>query len=530
MRKYFSLLALLPLFISTFIAADGRINCCGCTSKTFFSTRPQYQSATPEKNSFLWDRMTIREDGHGGVVQFALFGGRSTDRCNLATYFTPCFKRCLTVKEFDDGKGSADLIGQHFNILTENGQETLATDPCNKGSFHSCISFCPRLTTFGLGVTYRQSITNLWSDYEDRTYDVWFEVSTSITRVETTLGFSERIINDGGGAYKLDPVNPDYNFYANMAEAFNQKAWRYGKIFIGQLRRWRLADIDIKLGVQLERERYLFDAYIGAILPAGNRPCGEYLFEPLVGHHKHAGISIGAYIDVRLWENESMTRKFSFGLYGHGQYLFSACECRSFDLCCKPWSRYMQVYTSKDQAIAASHIADTTLRSMFATPGINVFTQCVNVCPRGSFSLLNPWTYTGKLWDLSFGYNLYVRQAECLSLYNWCYNELVLKDCIGRGVANKYRTICKNNREKVTPLVTFNETNFNESIIQPCDLNLSSATHPRVISHTFFLATARRWDDREYPLIIDFGGSYEFGKENYVLHRWTFWTKLAFSF
>lgn len=531
MRKYFAPLALLPLVINTFAVGNGCLDCCECkaTSKTFFSVRPQYQSATPEKDTFFWDRMNLRDLGHGGAVQCTLFGGKSTDRCLLATYFTPYCKRCLTVKEIDDG--SADLIAQHFNILTQAGQETLSTNSCNQGPFCSVISFCPKVSVFGLGLTYRQNLSNLWNndDDEERSYDIWFEISTPITRVETSLGFCENVINDGGGAYESE--NTDYKFYASMTEALTQRAWRYGKICMGEMTRWRLADIEVKLGIQTEREDHLFGAYVGAIIPAGNRPCGEYLFEPMVGHNKHAGITSGGYVHVRLWENESETRKFGFSVYAHRQYLFSACECRSFDLKCRPWSRYMQVYISKEQAIEASHITDPTLTSMFATPGINVFTQCLCVSPRYSLSLINGWVYTGKKWDLEFGYNFYSRQAECVELCNWCNKEIVLKDCIGKGIANKYRTISHNNQRFVFPPVeSYNAINYDDAIITRADLDLESAAHPGLLSHTFFWTTGYKWDDKEYPMMVTFGVSYEFGKENYVLDRWTVWGKYTFSF
>ena len=68
------------------------------------------------------------------------------------------------------------------------------------------------------------------------------------------------------------------------------------------------------------------------------------------------------------------------------------------------------------------------------------------------------------------------------------------------------------------------------NVIKACDIDLESATHPYYFSHTFYASLGARWDDREYPLFIDLGGSYEFGCENMILNRWTAWAKFGASF
>ena len=133
------------------------------------------------------------------------------------------------------------------------------------------------------------------------------------------------------------------------------------------------------------------------LIPTGNRVKACYVFEPIVGHHKHFGVIIGSFLDRLLWEDEENERKLQWVLHTNSQYLFEKKEMRSFDLKYKPWSRYMKVYESKEQANEA-HAATGLVKSQLGIPGINVFTQCLCVRPRFSFNLnhgfLFSWYYS----------------------------------------------------------------------------------------------------------------------------------------
>jgi len=532
---------LIFLFIASFMLiitpiSNANFNCgsCNCeckaTSKTFFNVRPPYQSATPEKDSMFYDRMDFREDGRGGAVQIALFGGQSTDSNKLATYFTPFCKRCLVVKECDDRQG-VDIMAHHFNILTQKGVDCsicCTTTSCVNEAFESRISFCPSISVVGLGLTYQQNVSKLLFADDEIRYNVWLEISAPITRVETSVCMSEDIISDGDGAYSS--TDTDMQFFASMRDAFNQSAWKYGKIRSKSCVKWGIADIEVKLGLHREQGIVAYGGYIGALVPTGNRPCAEYVFEPIVGHNGHWGFTKGGYVGIETWKNEAETKNLRYLNFMQFLYLFSRDEMRSFDLKYKPWSRYMKVYRNKEEAIIAANATDDVTRLMFGTPGINLFTQCVNVSPGLAFSMINAWLFSGLRWSIEAGFNFYARQAECIQICGTFEKDAVLKARCGNGVANRDIEINDDNNECIGAVTRYTSSNYEAAIIEKSDLDLESASHPGLISNTFYAAAGYRWDDKEHPMILSAGLAYEWGQENYILDRWTFWCKYSVSF
>ncbi len=545
-------------------AAQVRAECCECDTvgRTFYTVRPLYQSASAEKITMFRDRMDARENGKGGAFQMALFGSRSTYPEGLRAYFSPTCKNKLKVKEEspylritqnigEQPDDTIDIIGRHFRILTVNGlakakaafppqgNPALTTDPL----FESTICFEPRQTVFGIGLTYKQNLTTLMSD-EDKDYHWWFEISAPITRVKNNMELEEKTSEDGGGAVDaITGLDEDYEFFASMEDAFKQSAWNYGKIDCKCMTKWGLADIELKLGIDwiTKDETCRLEGYVGFLIPTGNKPCAEYMFEPIVGHNKHFGIVKGSHACFRIWEDEQEAKAVHTTLDIHGMYLFSRHEKRSFDVKDKPWSRYMEVYEDKTQATLASTIADDA-GLMLATPGINLFTSDLKVKPRLSCNLSTALIYSNddKGFRGEVGYTCFVRQKECVELACSWHKEVAFKSERGKGKTSSLGTI-KNRNEaylhwdqpdpELKYQVSYRRLDvYDESIIKESDLDMDSASHPAAFSHTFHLSLGKRWDDRDYPLFFGGGGSYEFGSDNAAISRWILWIKGGVSF
>ena len=495
--------------------------------------RPQFQVSSPEYLTAFRDRIDARKDGRGGALQLTLFGGRSTKSGKLASYFTPHCKTCLWTKSTNpDGK--TDLIAQHFNVdLQEQDEE--------EQLFASRISLCPRIETIGLGIVYRHNLHKAFSDdYDPEERHAWIEISTPITRVETTMGLSECITTSATReARKVEDLNQ--KFYSSMKCAFNQNAWCYGKINgCCKCSKTRLADITLMLGYEVVKcDKCLIESYLGFLIPTGNARCAKYVFEPVVGHGKHWGFVKGSHIMGTLWEDEEEERLLQLATDIHGQYLFKNEEMRSFDLKCKPWSRYMEVYKNLEQAQEAADLqrTDEVAAALLSTPGINVFTKCLCVRPKLSLTANTSFIFSSKKFRGEAGYNFYAKQSECVQLCGWKEGPAI-KAARGQGRTNGFRTINVNmDASELDPRPCHDQFDTTQpvdryecNVIKACDIDLESATHPYYFSNTFYASLGARWDDREYPLFIDFGGSYEFGCENMVLNRWTAWAKFGASF
>ncbi|MDR3550287.1 MAG: hypothetical protein P4L31_02655, partial [Candidatus Babeliales bacterium] len=322
---------------------------CPCSGKTFFVARPMYQSYRPELwSEFRNDRMTDAQDGMGSAVEAVAFGSKSTKDRDLAQYFLPNCKNELSVKEvaaiiagadmksqtrsIDPQFFNADLMAENFNIVTNNGD------------FASDVSFSANQSVVGLGLHYKQGFY-----FNDDFTSWWYiDTSSSLQRVKNEMNICEVITNDGGGANTT--ANPEA--VDSMTAAFKQSSWCYGRIDnCKSLSRTGVADIEFKVGKQyMWKKDCHLASYLGILIPTGNVPKAKHVFEAIVGHGGHWGISSGGEGGIELWSSCHENWHLNLEMAIHGQYLFNKKQVRSFDLKGKPWSRYQEVYANEAQA------------------------------------------------------------------------------------------------------------------------------------------------------------------------------------
>ena len=229
----------------------------------------------------------------------------------------------------------------------------------------------------------------------------------------------------------------------------------------------------------------------------------------------------GAEGGFKFWEQEENDRAISMEYAIHSQYLFKNTQRRSFDLKNNPWSRYLEVY--QNYAAAA---ADTR------TPGINTLTRDVKVTPRFSHNLTAAAVFTSGGFQGEIGTNIFCRQAECVKLScPWATGENA-PALAGDGVStvNPFQTISHDVLVQCSAQPV-DQADYDKYSIKACDLDLRSASHPAILSYMLHGALGYRWDDREYPIHLNGGASYEFAdKVNTILNRWTIWAKVGFAF
>lgn len=295
-----------------------------------------------------------------------------------------------------------------------------------------------------------------------------------------------------------------------------------------------VADIELKLGYDyLDCDTCHLDGYFGIVIPTSTRPKGEYLFEAITGHNRHAGFMMGASYGMLVWEN--CDKMISWEIDTNSRYLFRNTQTRSFDLKNRPWSRYMLAI--KDQA-AATAIEGGTFENALAnaTPGINVFTKKMHITPRFSFNINTAFVYeNGCGFHAELGYNFWARQAERAKLKDEWTNEVALLNVDPNAytggtygslnVVNRLSNVGDDN----TGTGVEYSTGENGNAIRLQDLNLQSAAHPAAMSHIVFLTAGYEWDDYCYPIYAGFGGSYEFSGVNTAVNRWTLWGKFGVS-
>jgi len=477
----------------------------------------------PERTSLFRNDLLLECQGFGGALEIVPFGGATTQdgRNKFARFFLPpgCTTTFLRVKEYnpereqqpantDDGNPVKNLEARHFNIRTIN--ETFA----------STISICPEQTIFGLGICYKQTLTAKG----DGSPGFWIEVGFPIERVMNRMNLTEVIENTGGGPRpELGLDNAPR--VGNMIDALSQKTWRHGKILQKEQTEWGIADVELKFGYNsCACDTYNLATYGTIVIPTGTHVRSKTLFEPIVGNNRHFGFSLGNSFAYQIWCKGRHT--IQMFIDNNTRYLFSNHQVRMFDLIGKPWGRYMETYKGSEEAFQAARNGNENS----GTSGINIFSQCVRVSPylAGSFNTAILLSRHGDCTsiELEAGYNLFVRQAENIDFEcTTAISDAALKAVNGTGHTTIARNIADNFRASEFAI------NERYAALSNCNIDIESAAHPTTIANTLYATLGYRWE-RECPLFVALGGSYEFTtlEVNAAPDRWLIWAKFGVTF
>ena len=189
----------------------------------------------------------------------------------------------------------------------------------------------------------------------------------------------------------------------------------------------------------------------------------------------------------------------------------------------------MQFYRNQAQAALAAASLDPIYSLSLHTPGIDILTQDLKVKP-GFYRAFNGALIVDRnCYELEIGYNFFARQAECLKLDCAFPEGVALKAInLGGGATGRFQTI---NSDFGNNCLGSPVTDYADNIITPADLDLESAAHPAILSHTIYGSVAYKFETcRGFPLFIGAGASYEFATDNAGLNRWMAWGKLGIAF
>jgi hypothetical protein len=488
--------------------------------RTFFSDIPPFNPTSPELVALNRDRLTYCCD-FKKWFDVIIEGGMSLDSWKISNYFSPntCNSNSILVGELGSesvSNGTADLVANYFNILTDSMFVTGAVADFTNYTFQSKIIFKPKQQFFAAALVYHQHISRT----QDKGW--WFEFVFPIKWVKNNMHLEEEVITPGGPGGD-DPQVPN-GYMANMKQAFKQPKFKFGKID-GPQSAGGIADPQLRLGyTYFNHESFHLSSYWGAILPTSNKPTAEYMFEPIYGNNSHFGIFAAASVGARIWR--SCERAIYWELDTNGILLLKNKQTRSFDLKDKTWGRYIWVYTDKT--------VTTT------SPGINEFTKEVEVTPGTSRDLNIAFTYECPCFRIEGGYNYYGRQAEMVCLSRpWgekvALASIINKDGdyqIGKGVGDS--AISRDRSTASDYLGVLNdmtvESDDTYKMIRQCDLDLNSAAHPATVSHTFYGVGSYNWGPCDRPKYFGLGIIYSNGSDNSTLNQITIFSKFGMTF
>lgn len=186
----------------------------------------------------------------------------------------------------------------------------------------------------------------------------------------------------------------------------------------------KISDVQIALGYNiLQKKRYHLGFNLRCSIPTGNRPTGEYLFEPIIGNGHHWELGAGLSTHYTVWHNEETHEHAGLYFDMNITHLFSASQKRSFDLCGSHNSRYMLAHkltptiTNNLRGIVEGEQTTPTAQYDNEVSTIaNLTTLPIKVSASLQADLAVMIGYTQRRNSWGFGYGFWGRSCEDICL------------------------------------------------------------------------------------------------------------------
>jgi hypothetical protein len=489
------------------------------SGKSFLKTMPLFHPITPPLIALIRSDVMATCPFKKNNIEVVAIGSQTNHSEAIARYFLPFGKKTIICGELGSKavlEGYADVIASYFGVLTSS--QYVSGEPIEpkirEYTFESELTLNPQQTREGFCFSYHRHLSECLEKGWYVHVDVPFEW------VRNDMHLSEKIIVPGGPDGN-DPHVPK-GYVGNMTEAFagDVMNWRFGRIK-GSQKDVGLADIFVRVGyVYRTHETRHFEGYAGVIVPTGNKPKNEFVFEPMVGNHQQMGGFFGTSIGLQLWSNPVCDRSLYWELDTASTFYATVQQTRSFDLKNNVWSRYMWVYRSPN--------------SINTSPGINVFTHLVDVEPGSMRDLNTAYIFRQGGFVTELGYHFAGIGSEKLSFVEDFEDEVAIAAITQGNQFIGSDKVSRNNATVNHYMNIGNDINGNGVQIYKSitteDFDLESATQPTTIIHTGYCALGYHWECDKKPLFVGLGGSYDYVPDNTAMRRWQVWGVLNCSF
>lgn len=234
----------------------------------------------------------------------------------------------------------------------------------NRTDMHWLADYFGLPTDFESNVEVRPRVSNAFVDLDfflglDKWISgLYFRIHAPIVYTRWDLGLCETFISTGSNVYDPGYFNATGIARAQLANSFTSfisgldapkaTGLTFHKLTNAKMsckaeRLTQLSDMQLAIGWNvLHQPRYHLGGSVRITIPTGNRPTGEFLFEPLVGNGHHWEVGGGLSTHIIVWENEATQEQAGIYFDCNITHMFSSRQCRSFDLCSNGFnSRYM---------------------------------------------------------------------------------------------------------------------------------------------------------------------------------------------
>lgn len=538
------------------------VSCCLLNQLLLSDNASSTGVASPAVSSFFMPRSLLSESSRftlathyqamnqqlpaGGIFQVTPFYQISTNGSQLARYFLPNNKECLTIKGAHT-TGTPDMSATWLLIAGKNREPG-----DNEGielyynRFSSVVSLRPQMSRWGVQVAWFKEF--LWRDRE-----FFFSCSAPIAYARSTLRMKECQIQNSVSNYgqindytvvdPSQPGNPPTRLERPTLQqslcarqALSHPLWRYAKFSDRAQNTAGIADIDCKLGIYALREQDYTVGFFGSVVvPTHYKPDTGVLFPPLIGNGHHWGLGFGATAHARMVSYDFCSAHIISEL--DYRYLFANHQHRSFDLCANgPLSRYLLVFDP---------IRETNGAQRTMLPGVNRFTQRVKVTPQSDLTWSTAFLFEVPEQDLSFsvGYNLWWKQREKIDFRPCHKNGDPSRVCVMKLFVDTENAPAQDdnpfvlqeyNKAKITDHARAEQSSnaLNQakpSVLGRGFLNTSSGAFSGIVGHTLFGSLGYRMMLCNRPCNFSLGSSYELNNDRRLLQSWSLWLECSLA-
>lgn len=433
-------------------------------------------------------------------VQVAPFYQHSVSSAELGKYFgVGNGSNTFTVGDTTaTGLIPVDLFGA---LLIHNNTGTPAAAAAGT------VTFAPKQEVYGTRLDYLQL-------FKFKKHSLFFKASMPVVYVSNDMGMTitgANTVTVGSTSWTLaDFFAGRVNVSATQSPEDQQSPLTAAKIN-GRRSKTGVADLDLSVGFRWSHEEDRYLALSGLVtVPTGNRPHGEYLFEPIYGNGHH--VALGANVDAgaKLWDHKHA----SISLHGGMQYryLFEATEVRTASV--------QGIVNDGGPLVKLAHYAlaaKNGQQNQPLFPLANVLTRDMRVKPGSQLEGLLDLSFQNKHFVIDLGYNMFWKDQESA----W------LKKGLEEGIYG----VAKNNYD-ATEL--FNSTNPAQkplvALLSNKFINGDTAKTPAPFTHKVFGSVGYKCSCESVSSFLGLGGSYEFVDSNAAIENYALWAKLCLSF
>ena len=389
----------------------------------YFSIRSQGLN-TPRHLSGIIQKIFVPHDEPlAGTFSAALAYDRSFDHESITECLfgnSCCPTITISGSQVAD-RADTDWLADYFYLPTD---------------FKSSLSFKPRIDNLLLDLNFYIDL-NEWAD------GLYVAAYAPIVHTRWDLNMCETIDMKGTNSHAPGYFTPDTlqrndllnNFTEYAAgciagpieqtvgdESFCITMARLNKARISQtsLNQTRAADLRIVIGYDaLRTDRCLFGFQGLVSAPAGNRPKGKYLFEPIIGNGHHWELGGALQANSIAWRSNDEHKQLILTANLSLTHLFGSRQKRTFDLKGKPFSRYMLIErlgTPIQSNLKGDGVAPSAQFNNEHIPVANLSSLSVDVSATIQAEFTAMLTFASRTCSWDFGYNFWGRTCENIRL------------------------------------------------------------------------------------------------------------------